>query len=433
MKYYFKKYSIIILSLIFYINQSITVIATPRNFHSQKYAAIVVDVNTGKILFQKNSTIKRYPASLTKMMTLYLVFEALKEKRTNINRKMKVSVKASKQPPTKLGLTTKQTITVKDAILGLIVRSANDAAIVLAEHIGVNEQRFVKMMNVKAKTLGMHKTKFTNPSGLPDLKQYTTAEDMSILAIALKRDFPEYYYLFSTKTFNYRGKTIYNHNKLLDNVRGVDGLKTGYINMSGYNIASSIKLANKNVVAVVMGGNKASSRDQYMQFLLKKYLPMASNKIPFNKNEFNSAIPKKSATIPIPVLSKNRQNFIDKHNKPTVQIAKNKTALIVPTINPQRTKQIVIPKNRPIQSDWAIQIGSLPTKEAANTLLKKIINDTNNLLVNNIPEVSTYIKNRKTFYRARFLGFNTRNQAIKACSIIKTKKYACYSIRMNSP
>lgn len=247
-----------------------------RPLQSEKYAAIVVDANTGRVLFEKNSRDARYPASLTKMMTLYLLFEALDAGRVSLDTQIPVSADAAKRPPSKIGFKPGQSIDVRSAILALAVRSANDVAAAVGEYLGGSEERFAAMMTAKARALGMQSTTFRNASGLPDEGQRTTAHDMAILGMALRRHFPHHYHYFSNREFTYAGKVIRGHNNLLGKVVGADGLKTGYIRASGFNLVTSVGRGGRRIVAVVMGGETAKSRDAHMEELIELYLPKAT-------------------------------------------------------------------------------------------------------------------------------------------------------------
>ena len=247
-----------------------------RPLQSEKYAAIVVDANTGRVLFEKNSRDARYPASLTKMMTLYLLFEALDAGRVSLDTQIPVSADAAKRPPSKIGFKPGQSIDVRSAILALAVRSANDVAAAVGEFLGGSEERFAAMMTAKARALGMQSTTFRNASGLPDEGQRTTAHDMAILGMALRRHFPHHYHYFSNREFTFAGKVIRGHNNLLGKVVGADGLKTGYIRASGFNLVTSVGRGGRRIVAVVMGGETAKSRDAHMEELIELYLPKAT-------------------------------------------------------------------------------------------------------------------------------------------------------------
>ena len=227
--------------------------------YTPPYAAMVVDAKTGRTLHAVNEDAARIPASLTKVMTLYMLFEQLESGKLKLDSQMEVSAHASQQAPTKLGLRPGQTIRVEDAIKGLVTRSANDAAVVISEAIAGDEDDFAKAMTRKARALGMSKTVYKNASGLPDDSQVTTARDQATLGRAIQDRFPRYYRYFATEAFNYKGRSIRNHNKLLGRVEGVDGIKTGYTRASGFNLVTSMKRGNRYVVGVVMGGRSGGS------------------------------------------------------------------------------------------------------------------------------------------------------------------------------
>ncbi|RED32632.1 D-alanyl-D-alanine carboxypeptidase [Rhodopseudomonas thermotolerans] len=243
-----------------------------RNAYNPAFASIIVDGNTGAVLTANNPDSLRHPASLTKIMTLYLLFERLEQGKLSLDSEMEVSDFASGQAPTKLGLRPGQTLRVEDAIKGLVTRSANDAAVVIAETIAGSESDFAKMMTRKARALGMSRTVYRNASGLPNNEQVTTARDQSILGRAIQDRFPRYYRYFSTSVFTYRGQAIRNHNRLLGNVEGVDGIKTGYTRASGFNLVTSMHRGNRFLVGVVLGGRSGGSRDAIMRNLLAENL-----------------------------------------------------------------------------------------------------------------------------------------------------------------
>lgn len=236
----------------------------------QKYAAIVVDGRTGKQLFEVSSTAPRYPASLTKMMTLYLLFEALDSGRVTKETQIPVSAHAAAQPPTKLRFRPGETIDVDSAIRALTVKSANDVAVAVGEYLGGSEDQFAAMMTAKAAQIGMRNTVFRNASGLPDDGQHTTARDMAVLGMALRRRFPQYYYYFSATDFMFRGKLVRGHNDMLGRIPGVDGIKTGYIRASGFNIVTSYSLDGRQIVVVVMGADSARQRNDHAEALLRR-------------------------------------------------------------------------------------------------------------------------------------------------------------------
>ena len=247
-----------------------------RGSYSPQFSSIIVDGNSGAVLTSNSPDGIRHPASLTKIMTLYLLFERLDSGKIKLDTEMPVSAHAADQDPTKLDLRAGQTIKVEDAIKGLVTRSANDAAVVIAEYIGGSEDEFAKMMTRKARALGMSRTTYRNASGLPNDDQVTTARDQSTLGRAIQDRFPRYYRYFSTTVFNYKGESIRNHNHLLGDVEGVDGIKTGYTRASGFNLVTSIHRGNRFLVGVVMGGRSGGSRDAIMRNLLAENLGKAA-------------------------------------------------------------------------------------------------------------------------------------------------------------
>ena len=249
-----------------------------RESYSPPFSSIIVDANSGATLTASNPDASRHPASLTKIMTLYLLFERLENGKMTLDTQMPVSEHASEQAPTKLGLRPGQSIRVEDAIKGIVTRSANDAAVVIAEAIGGDEEDFCKMMTRKARAIGMTKTVYVNASGLPDDAQVTTARDQSILGRAIQDRFPRYYRYFSTEAFNYHGQSIRNHNHLLGSVEGVDGIKTGYTRASGFNLVTSIRRGNRHLIGVVMGGHSGGSRDAIMRNLLAENMDKAATR-----------------------------------------------------------------------------------------------------------------------------------------------------------
>ena len=249
-----------------------------RESYSPQFSSIIVDGNSGAVLSSNNPDGIRRPASLTKIMTLYLLFERLDAGKMKLDTEMEVSEHASDQAPTKLGLKPGQTLKVEDAIKGLVTRSANDAAVVIAEAIAGDEDEFAKLMTRKARALGMSKTTYRNASGLPNDEQLTTARDQATLGRAIQDRYPRYYRYFATTVFNYRGQSIRNHNRLLGNVEGVDGIKTGYTRASGFNLVSSMRRGNRHLVGVVLGGRSGGSRDATMRNLLAENLEKGATK-----------------------------------------------------------------------------------------------------------------------------------------------------------
>ena len=244
------------------------IVAAPAAI-AEKYASIVVDADTNEVLHARHADEPRYPASLTKAMTLYMLFDALKSGELTLGEKLYVSRHAASQPPSALRLKVGSTITVRDAISALVTKSANDVAVVVAERLGGTESRFATLMTAKAKSLGMNNTTFRNASGLPDTRQLSTARDMAILAERLLEDHADYYYVFSTGRFSWSGRTYKNHNKLLETVQGVDGIKTGYTRASGFNLMASAVRDDRRVIAIMFGGSTSKSRDAHVTDLIE--------------------------------------------------------------------------------------------------------------------------------------------------------------------
>jgi D-alanyl-D-alanine carboxypeptidase len=236
---------------------------------AERYASIVIDVETREILHAEDADATRFPASLTKMMTLYVLFEALEQGDLALDSRLTASRFASRQPPSRLGIRRNDSITVEQAIRALVVQSANDVAVMVAERLGGSESNFATRMTNRARALGMEHTRFVNASGLPDPRIRTTARDMATLSIALWRDYPQYYHYFQTPSYHWRGRGGRNHNRLLGSVQGVDGIKTGYTRASGYNLATSAVRDGRRVVAVVLGGETASARDAQVAYLIE--------------------------------------------------------------------------------------------------------------------------------------------------------------------
>src|SRR6478672_5422599 len=254
--------------------------ARPRAIHGPNYrppyAAIVLDDKSGQVLHEDHADDPRHPASLTKIMTLYLLFEQIEAGTLKLDTPLPISTKAAIQNPTKMGLKANQTVKVEDAIKGLVTKSANDAAVVVAEALGGSEEEFAKLMTLKARMLGMSSTTYVNASGLPAMEQITTARDQAVLGRAIQHRFPVYYQYFATPSFRYKGAEMHNHNTLLGQVKGVDGIKTGYTEASGYNLVSSVRRNEKHIVGVVLGGTSNAARDARMRQLIEDNISLAS-------------------------------------------------------------------------------------------------------------------------------------------------------------
>ncbi|MEE8394076.1 MAG: D-alanyl-D-alanine carboxypeptidase family protein, partial [Rhodospirillales bacterium] len=263
-----------------------------------KYAAIVIDAETGRVLHNVNADTRNYPASLAKMMTLYLFFEAIEDGRLALDHHLNVSSLSARQPASRLGLKKGQSITVERAILALVTKSANDVAAVVAEALAGSQRDFALKMTATARRLGMSRTTFRNPSGLPHRGQLSTARDMATLARSLIRDFPQYYHYFSARSFSYGGRDHLNHNKLLNTYDGADGIKTGYIRASGFNLVASARRGERRLIGVIFGGKSPGARNRLMAKLLDKGFNILNGTAPARKKAVRRTAKKIPRTRP---------------------------------------------------------------------------------------------------------------------------------------
>jgi D-alanyl-D-alanine carboxypeptidase len=314
--------------------------------HAENYspptASIVVDGNSGTTLQASNPDAPRHPASLTKIMTLYLLFERLEAGNLRLDSPLKVSEHASQQAPTKLGLTLGETIAVEDAIKAIVTKSANDAAVAVAENLGGDEEHFAKLMTQKARALGMTRTTYTSASGLPDDDQITTARDQALLGRLIQKRFPRYYKYFSTESFVYHGATMLNHNHLLGAIEGVDGIKTGFTHASGFNLVTSVHRDGRYIVAVVMGGRSSLERDAQMRELISAQIKgiALERSVPViaKSNQPNETKP---ALAYVPVASQgNPLDPIQPLSSSTFQTTPAQSASLAPTPQPQPKDQV---------------------------------------------------------------------------------------------
>ncbi|WP_297323279.1 D-alanyl-D-alanine carboxypeptidase, partial [uncultured Bartonella sp.] len=421
--------------------------AAPQSAYAEKYAAIVVDANTGRTLFEVNGNARRYPASLTKMMTLYLLFEAMQAGRVTPNTPIPVSAYAAARPPTKIGFKAGQTIPAELAAKALITKSANDVATAIGEYLGGSEQRFAQIMTVKARRLGMMNTNFSNASGLPDTQNYSTARDLAILSLALREHFPNQYKWFKTTSFQFRGQTVNGHNRLVKNMKGVDGIKTGYTSMSGSNLATSMRIDGRSIVAVVMGGRSSALRDAHMAELLRRYLPEASRsktRAPLIAATQYDLPQAHDAPIPVAkadVMPKQDNvaqvltaltNVTQKQSPAVAEVNK----FVAPTpaqntkgleaIDPVVTASAATNTNS-TATGWAIQIASLPNEKQATEMLASAVNAARPALAKVRPDTQIFDKDGQRYYRARFTGFDSKKAAWDACSALKKANFNCYA------
>ena len=374
-----------------------------------KYASFIINENTKRIYHNANADTRNYPASLTKIMTLYLVFDALKSKKISMNSKFKVSKRATRQPPSKLNLSAGSNITVKNAILALVTKSANDVATVIAENLGKSERNFARLMTRKAKKLGMTRTTFRNASGLPNRGQLSTARDMATLGIAIRKNHPKFFKLFKTKSFIYKGIKYTNHNNLLGSYSGTDGIKTGYTNASGFNLVASVERNGQRIIGVVFGGKKARSRDKHMVTLLNKYFKTSLSK-PLVRIAKPSELPKIRPKIVM--AEKNIKNF---------------------RIPPEIINNI-IPNN--VEEDWFIQIGAFKNRLNAHKAARNARNIVPEQLGNLPASLSKITKsstnnNLQYLWRVRFVEL-AENQARSVCAELWTSGLSCIPLPSNN-
>lgn len=391
----------------------------PQN--SSKYAAIVVDAKSGEVLYAKRADAPRYPASITKVMTLYLAFEALASGKIQLDDPVVFSPRAAAQSPTKLGVRAGDSITVQEAMQGMVTRSANDAAVALAEKLGGTEQRFAALMTLRAQELGMVNSQFANASGLPDSRQITTARDIAILSRAVMRDYPQYYRLFSTKNFQFRGQSIRNHNGLLYTMDGVDGLKTGFTNASGFNLAVSAVRDNRRLIAIVMGGPTVATRNKVAEGLLLTGFDV------LNRRARGEQITVAQNFFEPPQLAEATQ--------PSMQQGDTEQGLRIALASsppPARASkiQIVEPKTVPKLSGkaktreaagrWTVQVGSFNSRSDAREQLAIV----EKKFGKHFDDARGAAEKDGGKYRARFSGMSEKD-ARDACKTLKAKKQPC--------
>ncbi len=360
-----------------------------------RYASIVVDADSGRVLHASNPDRQRYPASLTKMMTLYMLFDAIDRGQLKLDQRLRVSRRAQGMAPSKLGLKRGQTIRVEDAILALITKSANDVAVVVAESIGDTEIKFAKLMTEKAHAIGMRKTRFRNASGLPNRRQVSTARDMATLARRLIDDFPQFYHYFGTEKFRYQKRTYQNHNNLLTGYPGVDGIKTGYIRASGFNLVASTKRHGRRLIGVVFGGKSANSRDTHMRRLFERAYAL---------------VPKKREDYPTTTAQ-----AIDNTKDKEIRLAK------------VATKREIAPDPRDRIRRWAIQVGAFSQSSAARLAAYGAAGRLQGVAQHGEVAIVMHQKERERFYRAQIVGMSQR-EAMKSCTYLRARRQACVAI-----
>ena len=416
-----------------------------------KHAALIVDGNTGRTLYQSAADDLRYPASLTKLMTLYIVFELIEQGRLSYGTKVRFSANAVAAAPTKLDVEEGTQISLIDAIKALITKSCNDVAIAIAEHIGGTEARFAAMMTQKARELGMTSSVFRNASGLPDPEQVTTARDMITLALRLQDDFPQHYPLFATRTFTYDGETFRNHNTLLFSYEGTDGLKTGYTRASGFNLVTSVRRGRKHVVGAVFGGATASLRNAAMRTYLNMGLMKASNEKTRRPAPRLIASPKAAPRTIVAPAPQPAQRPVAEARGPAIEMARVRPVMVpgataaaqsvsahaspdsieallarYPSVQASHPVTTASTAERQMAAGgFHIQIGAYASQSEAERQLTAVRDRAGTLLANRAGVTTEFRKDGKVFYRARYGGFEAQATAAGVCSALKRLSVSC--------
>jgi D-alanyl-D-alanine carboxypeptidase len=413
---------------------------------------IMLDADTGQVLGEHDADVLTYPASLTKMMTLYLTFEALNQGRIQLNQPFQVSEHAATRAPSKLALTPGETVTVRDLILGIVTKSANDAATVLAEGLGGSEANFARLMTWKARQLGMNHTWYQNASGLPNPDQRTTARDVARLALALYHQFPREYRYFSTQEFDFHGQIVHGHDHLLEWYPGADGIKTGFVNASGFNLASSAVRDGHRLIGVIMGGRSARSRDIQMASLLDQGFAIVARHPAPQSGEPVVAAATPAAPRAAPAVATAAPRVATAAAAPaTAAAAPAVVAAARPASAPvedaparygflgnvarhlapvAKAEAAPLPREKPdAAEEWAIQIGAFHAKAAAEHAEKRI--HALSILRGKQQQILPPGKSeRGGFYRARLLHFTPKG-AQAACEELRHKGFACSIVRPN--
>lgn len=422
---------------------------------SGRDAYLILDATSGRELSADNPDELRHPASLTKLMTIYMTFSALDSGRLSLGDALPVSLNALNAPPTKMGLPAGGTVSVRDATMALVTRSANDAAVVLAEAMGGDEPTFAQMMTNKARQLGMSSTVFRNASGLPNREQVTTARDLSRLAFALMRDFPHYYPIFSVQSWPYRGRSLENHNRMLGSYEGADGLKTGYTNASGFNLVMSAVRDNRRLIGVVMGGDSAGQRDRLMAVLMDQGFATAAamrlspwtniRKPPsarYTAANFDPALTLPEST-PRLAAAPAQQPALAGFTAAAPQTQQAVAAPAAAQPSPQAAAlaapqqatpsapapQAAAPSGPPIGS-WVIQVGSFNDVQSAQLALERasgVLVDLRSVTAT-VDEVQMA---NKTFQRARLTNL-TQAQAVDGCRRLEKRKIYCSALQVTA-
>jgi D-alanyl-D-alanine carboxypeptidase len=388
---------------------------------SVQHAAMVVDANTGTALYADAADELCHPASLAKIMTLYLVFEAIERGRLSYATRIRVSPEAAAAPPTKLGLDPGSDIALVDAVKALITRSANDMAVAIAEHISGSEMRFAQLMTEKAQRLGMTRTVFKNASGLHDPDQVTTARDMLRLALRLQDDFPRHYRLFALRSFSYGGVTLRNHNLLLGTFPGTDGIKTGYTRMSGFNLVASVRFGGRHVIGAVFGGRSASSRDATMRLILTRALRQASLVETRKQQPILIAQPQPARRPPaaVPAGSGAVSSTLDRQ-----AMNLDRGAPAVQHVQAGAAQPIA----HSVGGGFEVQVGAFASAAEAERALVFARDAADGLLDAHAARTIPVEKDSRQLYRARFSGFDAA-KAASACLELRRRQIDCFVLK----
>lgn len=380
---------------------------------SASVSSIMIDAENGDVMYEMNADERRYPASLTKLMTLYITFNALENNHIKLTDKLKVSRTAAGRSPSKLGVRAGETITVKDAIMAVIVKSANDCATVLAEHFAPTEADFAVLMTNTAHKLGMNHTTFKNASGLPNTQQKTTARDMAVLAMAVYHHFPQYYKWFSAKSFQYKGRTIGGHNYILKTFAGADGMKTGYTAASGYNIITSAKRSGKRVIAVTMGHNSVGERDKKVSRMMDKGLTH------MQKGEINVAMLTNEINGKAAAAQTTRLASAQKKTPAKTQAVRLAKAQSKPAAKATKIASAASSNGR-----YAVQVGSFSDYQRARNYALTVKNKLAKTYAVHDIKVEKVQAASKTVYRSKVIGL-AKNDANTICRNMKRSNQAC--------
>lgn len=404
-----------------------------------RYAAIVVDAGSGEVLFARRADSQRYPASITKVMTLYMVFEALRDGRIGLEDRVTVSPRAASQPPSKLGLSAGMSLSVDEAIRALAVRSANDIAVALAEHVGGSEARFGALSTLRARELGMTQSRFVNPHGLPDSRQISSARDLAILSRAVMRDFPQYYHYFGTRQWTYAGRTYNNTNGLLHGGGGYDGIKTGYTNASGYNLAASQVQDGKRLITVVLGGRSSRTRNEHVAELMRTGFEVERRRergeqIQVAQSYFEAqgyGLPSQPAgpvayasleSTPEPAVTTTATPYTER----AVLTAAAAPADLTERLNREQGSTLTAsrPEPRAPAGTWQVQVGAFREESVAQSWLGEV----GRRFRTQFNQAEGAVQSAAGWYRARFTGL-TQEAAEGACLAMSERNVSCLVLR----